>query len=223
MASRKVQARRPFQVRTPKGSTRSADPSPNEDQESKKEPTDSKVDLSSSDSSQGSKNNEVLPPTGQQERLPLSRQPRPKCPVIYDEMAKDELFKKADPNQSDGEGASQRKGSRDKHKDKPVELVARGRLHKGGSASSWEGKKKGGSMQSSAESGTRGREKARPNSPPPRNPDITTPECKPTRQIRERTGAFITDDILPAVRAATRRPRKLGRRGRQSRMESSSI
>jgi hypothetical protein len=106
---------------------------------------DSKVDLSTSDSSQGSKKSEVLPPTGQQERRPLSRQPRPKCPAIYDEMEKNQLFKKADPNQSDGEGASQRKGSRDKHKDKPVELVARGRLHKGGYASSWEGPNKTGS------------------------------------------------------------------------------
>ena len=132
---------------------------------------DSKVDLSTSDSSQGSIKREVRPPTGQQERRPLSRQPRPKCPAIYDEMEKNQLFKKADPNQRDGEGASQRKGSNDKHKDKPVEFVARGNLQKGASASSWEGQAKTGSRQSSAEGGTRGREKVRPNSPPPRKLD----------------------------------------------------
>ena len=77
---------------------------------------DSKVDLSTSDSSQGSTKREVPSPTGRQERRPLSRQPRPKCPAIYDEMEKNQLFKKADPNQRDGEGASQRKGSNDKHK-----------------------------------------------------------------------------------------------------------
>ena len=82
-----------LRVRTPKGSTRSADPLSSEDEDGKKEPIDSKVDLSTSDSSQGSTKREVPPPTGQQERRPLSRQPRPKCPAIYNEMEKNQLFK----------------------------------------------------------------------------------------------------------------------------------
>ena len=128
----------------------------------------SKVDLDTSDSSQDHTRKEVPSPTGQQEKRPSSKQPKPKCPAIYNEMEKDQLFKKADPNQREGEGASQRKSSHDKHKDKPAQLVARGRHQIGASSSSWEGQTKTRSTQSSAEGDTRGRERVRPISPPSR-------------------------------------------------------
>ena len=76
--------------------------------------------------------------------------------------------KKADPNQQEGKGASQRQSSHDKYKDKPAQLVARGSHHKGASSSSWEGQTKPGSAQSLAEGDTRGRERVRPISPPSR-------------------------------------------------------
>ena len=99
--SRDPPARR---VRTPTGSTRGADPSSSEDEDGKKKPKDSKVDLSTSASSQGSKKSQVIPPTGPQERRPLSRQPPPKRLAIYDEIATDIFFSeetnsKADLNQ----------------------------------------------------------------------------------------------------------------------------
>ena len=52
------------------------------------------------------------------------------------------------------------------------DLVPRGLVYKGGSVSSWEGPRKGGSWQTSADNGTRGREKARPNTLSPRKPDL---------------------------------------------------
>ena len=189
--------------RIPKGSTRSMSPSPDRNQDRKKVPPNSKVDLSDSGASQESQKSDAPPPTGHQERRPSSRQPRPKSPAIYVEMEKDELFKKTDPNQRDAarqqrnksqdseqaighydsakasnipvfasERTDQRTGPKEKYKDRPVELVARGLLQKGASASSGKGPTKAESRQSSAEGGTRGRPKVRQISPPPRSQDV---------------------------------------------------
>ena len=50
-----------------------------------------------------------------------------------------------------------------------VDLVPRGRVFKGRPSSSWEVTKKGGSRQSSADSGTKSRDKARPSTQSPRS------------------------------------------------------
>ena len=82
-------------ARTPKGSSRSISPS----LDRRKGPPNSKVDLSSSDSSQGKKEGKEPPPTGHQARRPFSRQRRSKSPAIYEdmEMEKKQAFQKSRP------------------------------------------------------------------------------------------------------------------------------
>ena len=137
-------------------------PSPDRNQERRKEPPNQKVDLSASGSSQGSQISDAPPPIGHQERRPSSRQPRPWSPAIYAEMEQDKAIRKADPSQRDAarhqrtksqdsdqpirhydstkasnipvfavKKTDQKAGPKEKYKDRPIELVARGILQTG--------------------------------------------------------------------------------------------
>ena len=97
-----------------------------------------KVDLSASDSSQGSTKKRRPTSKGLRKKRPTSRQPPTKSPAIYNEVQKDQVVKgrtssQLDPYQSGGDGGSQHKLSRDKHQSDPVHLIPRGRVTKGGS------------------------------------------------------------------------------------------
>ena len=139
-------------LKKPKGSAGGTDQSSSDNDKDEEKPKSLKVDLSASDSSQGSTKNRGPLNKGPRKRRPMSRQPPPKSPAIYDEVAKEQVFKrrtnsKTDPNQSGGEGGSQRKVSRDNHRSDLVDFVPWGRVSKGGSVSSWELTKRGGSRQ----------------------------------------------------------------------------
>ena len=132
-------------LRKPKGSAGGTDQSSSDSAEDTEKPQSLKVDLSASDSSQGSTKNRGPLSKGPRKKRPTSRQPPTKSPAIYDEVHKEQVFKgrtisQIDPYQSGGEGGSQRKVSRNKHQSDLVDLVPRGRVTKGGSASSWAGK-----------------------------------------------------------------------------------
>ena len=95
----KVRARQPLGQKDTKEAQEGQTHPPTKTKKGKNGKMTSKVDLGTSDSSQDHTKKEVLPPTEQQEKRPSSRQPKPKCPAIYNEMEKDQLFKKVDPTQ----------------------------------------------------------------------------------------------------------------------------
>ena len=106
-----------------------------------------------------------MPPGHQGHRF-LSKKLRSRGLAIYGEMEKANLFKKANPNYQEDKRKDQERGQNQSHQGKLVELVARDRLHKGGSGSAEEGPTKAQSRLSS-EGGTKGRPKGMPNSQPP--------------------------------------------------------
>ena len=90
----------PPRPNTKKEKSRSDSPSPDR----KKGPLTSKVDLSSSDSSQENKEGKEPVPKEHQSRRPSSRPPRSKSPALYKEMEKDQLFRKAEPRYQEDKG-----------------------------------------------------------------------------------------------------------------------
>ena len=164
-----------------------ADQSPSDSAEDKKKPTSLKVDISASDSSQGSSTRRRrLASKDQPKKRPMSRQPPTKSPAIYNEVQKEQVFKgktssQPDPYQSGGDGGSQRKLSRDKRQSKFVQLIPRGRVTLGGSASSRDFTKLGGSRQSSADSASKSKDKARPSTESPRSSARQEPSANQRR------------------------------------------
>ena len=176
-------------LKKPKGSAGGprADQSSSDSAEDKRKPTSLKVDISASDSSQGSgTRRRRLASKGQPKKRPMSRQPPTKSSAIYSEVQKEQVFKgktsfQPDPYQSGGDGGSQRKLSRDKRQSRPVQLIPRGRVTTGGSASSRDFTKLGGSRQSSADSATNSKDKARPSTESPRSSSRQEPSANQRR------------------------------------------
>ena len=113
------------QSQAKKGKTQKMQPSEHRPSlERRQGPLNAKVDLSSSDSSQGSKGAKAPPSPDHQARRPLSRLPRTKSPAIYGEVAKDKAFKNADPKHQDDQRSDQRGGGSHKEKDGHQRLKA---------------------------------------------------------------------------------------------------